>query len=268
MNRLHRSTVFDILSLHYPEKMAQILGVHAVEEMPFYSELYNYTYNQGTCDHVDDMVTLVKKEDIKDSLEIMSGNAFESYILHKKTGLPVKAVDIDLSYFDKNPGVEYFQEDCTIETPSHRADLVFVGATNASLCCILDMVTLKKIFNYAYKACNKVFVASCFFPERREDEGITYEIEAVEMPIKYGSRYVGGVADWLQVCEADGMNSTHTYYDLAIIKHEGKIERVLYCGGYKVRGWRFTEIKYAAESAGFRECSCESGDSRFIICKK
>lgn len=262
MIRLTKETVKGIIGASYPIFNA----FKKVREVPVWGDLYQNTFNQQET-NVDSIVEILKKtgKGNKKVLEVLSGNAYESYLI--KQQLPNNdyyGADIDTGYFKKLKGIRYLKEDCTIPRRGCDVfDFIFVANSNVSLCMFSKEEQMIKHASYVRSRLKKggLYYPS-FYESTEEEKKITVDYQTLKI---ISDKYKGKYAHWflLNVADLDGFQMLYNYVfitkDSELKKDSVIIDAMYHQDDFITRGWDRRTIIYFFEQQGF-EKKCTEKD--------
>lgn len=225
-----------------------------LERVPFYSDLYNVTFNQNA-PSTDRLIAVCKRNGYKNTVEFFGGNGFESTVLRKAIKGKHYVIDIYPEYStDKDPSLHYIKADCIYGPPQGPFEFGFVGGSNSSLCVVLTIEQLKEFFTTVNRSLipdGKLSVAYFTSDLKEYQSETTFEVEE----ISYG-KYAGMYSYWFMYREHNQFDNSECYYNIVGVSKNNdlahpKFEK-LFCNELPghVRSWNVHEILHTAQLCG------------------
>jgi hypothetical protein len=228
-----------------------------VERVPFYSEIYELTYNQHP-NRSDDLFEACKELGYKKTLECFGGNGFESYLLSKHITGEHYVADIFPEYVqNKLPGLTYIKQDCINGSPTDKYDCIFIGITNGSLMSCSTLRDLNAFFSFCRKGLLPGGMVCIGYVSGIAEYGrVDMTFESNELV--YHSKYAGKWVHWFQVIRHCSLSNSHLYNSIVALSDSKELSinstiKTL-CNEETIRArlWNPAEIIEIANVNGFK----------------
>jgi hypothetical protein len=260
-----------------------ISGQWVIPKMfPFYSdEIYLNTYGQQDAE-VQELLDFLKVHNLtrnKRIMELFAGDAFESVLLHKKyPDNKYYAVEKE-DYADCPKQITYLKGDVFKKYGGVNIhDVVFVGPTNKSMCCIKSVKDLIATFKFAHAALRKggYFLGS-FFEDTHMPPDNNFDVDYSVFKLKYAGKYRGLWCHWGNVTRREGATYKHYYFPVVLLSKHKEIKNVKEVRHFfypnkpeSYQSWAFNTVVDVAKMVGFtlEEHDLRSPDGSFIVFKK
>jgi hypothetical protein len=260
MRTLKLETVLDLLAQKYPNFTSP--KVSQVQEVDFYSEIYNLTYNHASIDMPWYKFWIDKLELPKGStfLETFSGAGTDSVLLQKEyPDFKFALCDIASDYAEIEGNLPTLVED-VLDAPfpirkDLQFDVVFMADNNKSL---VEVRTVDELMAYAkYCAARSKKYAVISYMELREVDTFYVEVEEYKLEYPCAKSEIGKYAEWGTILMFDEDKGCHLHHDILSVfsleNHKGEVaEKVLYSSGYTAKAWPLSSVISAMQYEGFK----------------
>lgn len=242
------------IALKLSEKDTEIFAsipIKKYRKVPFYSELYHYTYGQADvyAEEMSELMERAKKTKNCEILEVFSGSAIDSGVmktLYLKNNYSAYDISFSLHKFQKFDGIDYQEFDCVNDfMGNEKFDLIFGGLTNSSHVDILSMNDMQSHCSKVNQALKDkgIFLLSVFFDTGKVSDLFTYTYEVNE--IKFG--YNSGkklFCHLFEMYEEDLYTDVRKYFQVAVITKGriGKVVDAMWADDYRSRNWNVASL--------------------------
>ena len=236
------------------------------QEKPFYSdEIYNITFANQEAD-IHRQIDFIKRNGLtinKNVVEVFGGLAFESSILQRK--FPKNkyfSVDNQKYFGWPHKSIRLLSADVfTYEKlPIKLSDVMFVGGTNKSMCCVKTLSDLQMLACFAEKNLkNGGYFLASFFEDGGFGETTDYKVEYQCEKIRDG-RYKGLYCHWGMITRRVPQEQKHYYYPVVILsKNKGEnlsrkdVVHYFFSEDYEsYQSWQYSVVKEVFTNTGFQ----------------
>lgn len=234
---------------------------------PFYDpDVYGLTFGDQEAD-MDEMIAFLRTHKMtcgNKVLELFGGSAFESSILARRIKKNTYFSVDNSDYFPRLSGVKYLEAD--IFDPrswltgragkTQEFDVLFIGATNKSLCSIRTLSQLDMTANFISRHLKTGgYLLSSGFDDNTFRDEDDFHVDFLVKRVQFHPQYKGLWCHWGQVTHREPATGLHYYYPLiALTKTEKWDKPPLHYfipsepGVYK--SWPFFVIKETFERVG------------------